>query len=487
MDNHFFGLTDTGRVRTNNEDTFITQQVQNGRFILAAVIDGVGGYDGGEIAAEIARTQFIEQLSANSANVEQALISAFEQANGQIYQRKQKDAQLKEMACVATAALVDIENNQFYYAHVGDTRLYLLRDQSLIKITQDHSFVGFLEDSGRLTETAAMQHPKRNEINKALGFHATLTTEKNYIETGQSPFLPGDVLLICSDGLTDMVDKQEITNIVSNNGDLANKCRTLIETANRNGGRDNVTVVLVHNYKKPQQAQATMPVTNSVQPESTSTVSAGPEKQPAVPPAPVQPAVQHKSNSGLITLLSILCVVLLAVAGWFWWQNQHQPKPQVAANQADKPVQKQRNAAEQKLQDTINNLKGDTLLITTSDFAQPVLLSDTLKINKDTLLIKGNLTLQRDTAYAGPAIKLGPVCKCIVLNGITINGFSTGVAAVNTALQLQHVRFLNCAYPVQVNYAFTATQPVSTRIPALLYIADTASTTTAKPPHGTNR
>jgi serine/threonine protein phosphatase PrpC len=484
MDNHFFGLTDTGRVRTNNEDTFVTQQVLNGRYILAAVIDGVGGYDGGEIAAEIARSQFIEQLTTDSADVQQALAAAFEQANRQIYQRKQQDAQLKEMACVATAALIDIESNQFYYAHVGDTRLYLLRDQSLVKITQDHSFVGFLEDSGRLTETAAMQHPKRNEINKALGFHATLTNEKNYIETGQSPFLPGDVLLLCSDGLTDMVDKQEITSIISGDADLAAKCRSLIDTANRNGGRDNVTVVLVHNYKKPQQPQATMPVTNSVKPENTA--AAEPKQQPLPPPvAPVLPAAEHKNHTGIITLLSVLCLVFLAAAGWFWWQAQQQ-KPQ-PVTQAVTPVKKQRNAQEQKLQDTINSLKGDTLSITAATFGQPVSLSDTLKINKDTLLMKGNLVLQRNTSYTGPAIVLGPACKLIVLNGVTINGFNTGITAVNTALQLQHVHFLNCVYPVQVNYAFTSTQAVSTRIPALLYIADTASTTTSKPLHGTKR
>jgi serine/threonine protein phosphatase PrpC len=108
-------------------------------------------------------------------------------------------------------ALVDIANNKFYYTHVGDTRLYLFRD-SLVKVSRDHSFVGFLEDNGKLSEEAAMRHPKRNEINKALGFDAQIAS-KDYIETGESPFLPGDMLLLCSDGLTDMVNNSAITSI----------------------------------------------------------------------------------------------------------------------------------------------------------------------------------------------------------------------------------------------------------------------------------
>ena len=104
------------------------------------------------------------------------------------------------MACVLTLAVVDIEKNKFYYAHVGDTRLYLFRDNTLVKVSKDHSFVGFLEESGRLTEEAAMQHPKRNEINKALGLGVKFSASDDYIETGESPFLPGDLLLLCSDG-----------------------------------------------------------------------------------------------------------------------------------------------------------------------------------------------------------------------------------------------------------------------------------------------
>ncbi|HET7896410.1 MAG TPA: protein phosphatase 2C domain-containing protein, partial [Flavisolibacter sp.] len=191
MADNFFGITHTGRIRDNNEDTFLAEQLPNG-WIVACVIDGVGGYEGGEVAAEIARETLRRKLQQLTADPIQVLKEGLLQANQNIYQEKQRDNGNSQMACVLTVAVVDIDSNQFYYAHVGDTRLYLLRDQSLVKVTKDHSFVGFLEDSGRLTEEEAMQHPKRNEINKALGFDPQIDLRSDYIETGSSPFLPGD-------------------------------------------------------------------------------------------------------------------------------------------------------------------------------------------------------------------------------------------------------------------------------------------------------
>ena len=203
MAENFIGLTDTGRVRKNNEDTFIAERIQQGEFIIACVIDGVGGYAHGEVAAAIARQSILDHFTEPAGDITTRLRTALLSANDRIFDEKQLNRAYSRMACVLTLALVDTENNQFLYAHIGDTRLYLLRDESLIKITKDHSFVGFLEDTGRLSEQAAMRHPKRNEIDKALGFVQPIEKPEDYIETGQSPFLPGDLLLLCSDGLTD--------------------------------------------------------------------------------------------------------------------------------------------------------------------------------------------------------------------------------------------------------------------------------------------
>ncbi|HYK54862.1 MAG TPA: PP2C family serine/threonine-protein phosphatase, partial [Flavisolibacter sp.] len=190
MAENFFGITDTGRQRNNNEDAFIAQSILNRQFIVACVIDGVGGYEGGEVAAAIARETILQALKKSPDNLLHTMQQAFASANEKIYQERVASGKNSSMACVATLAVVDIKNNKLSYVHVGDTRLYLFRDHSLIKITKDQSFVGFLEDSGRLPEQEAMKHPKRNEINKALGFDQPAGFYNDYIETGESPFLP---------------------------------------------------------------------------------------------------------------------------------------------------------------------------------------------------------------------------------------------------------------------------------------------------------
>jgi serine/threonine protein phosphatase PrpC len=237
MNENYFGLSDTGKMRDNNEDAFIAERILKDRYIMACVIDGVGGYEGGEIAAHIAREYILSYFSIPSGEMITMMREAMMLANEKIYEERLKEAQNQSMACVLTMAVADIENHKFYYAHIGDTRLYLFRDNSLVKITKDHSFVGFLEDTGRLTEEEAMNHPKRNEINKALGFDAQMRSSAEYIETGESPFLPGDILLLCSDGLSDMVSNKEITSILINNKTLAEKCKSLVEAANNSGGR----------------------------------------------------------------------------------------------------------------------------------------------------------------------------------------------------------------------------------------------------------
>ncbi|HVF97005.1 MAG TPA: protein phosphatase 2C domain-containing protein, partial [Flavisolibacter sp.] len=210
MADNFFGATDTGKLRDNNEDAFVAQKLSNG-YVLGCVIDGVGGYEGGEVAAAVAKETVQQALQQPFTDAVVALKEAVLLANQNIITEKQKAGANRSMACVLTVVLADVQSNQFYYAQVGDTRMYLLRDGSLVKVTKDHSFVGFLEDSGRLSEKEAMQHPKRNEINKALGFDGAMQSGDDYIETGSSPFLPGDVLMLCSDGLTDMVNNKDMT------------------------------------------------------------------------------------------------------------------------------------------------------------------------------------------------------------------------------------------------------------------------------------
>jgi serine/threonine protein phosphatase PrpC len=473
MANNFFGITDIGKQRDNNEDTFIAQKADDGNFIIACVIDGVGGYVGGEVAADIARDCILQQLSYIAGDVVPLLVNTIVMANQQIYDKKLQDKKLENMACVLTLAVIDIHNNQFYYAHVGDTRLYLLRDNSLIKISKDHSFVGFLEDSGRLTEEAAMDHPKRNEINKALGFNTQISKEPDFVETGQSPFLPGDILLVCSDGLTDLVDKNLIKAILTGSGSIQDKGEKLIDAANSKGGKDNVTVVLVQNDKAPRQHSATRPAAAAKVVEEI----IDPLEQPKLPDGPATIPVKQKSNRGTMVVLFILLALALTGFLWQFWLNYQLKQTPVKAFVA--PV-KVKNAEETKLQDTINKLKGNTLILSDVDFKQPIVLSDTLHINRDSLYIKakGNIIFKRDSAYAGPGISLAAGSKYIVLDSISFDGFKVAIATHNDALVLKHVVFNNCVVPVQTSYIFPGNKYISGRLFGGLFKIDTLSKTT---------
>jgi serine/threonine protein phosphatase PrpC len=488
MAENYFGLTDTGKVRTNNEDTFVTQKVMGNRMILAAVIDGVGGYNGGEVAAAIAKDVFIDRLSNMQGEIIPAMIDAFKLASQQISDKKLEDKELESMACVATMALVDIENNQFYYAHVGDTRLYLLRDNSLVKISKDHSFVGFLEDSGRLTETAAMNHPKRNEINKALGFTSQIDTDESFIETGQSPFLPGDMLLLCSDGLTDLVDKSGILDIITQNISLQQKATLLIAAANDNGGRDNVTAVLVHNDKAQQRPPATMPLASPIKKndESDDGITASRPQRPTEQEI-TKPNMAPNNRTGLILLLSFLCLLFLASTIWLYLEKQKGATP---LEQSGPVVQKLRNADEVKLQDAIDAFKGDTLVLSDTSFKQPVLITDTLHIDQDTLYIrvKGSIVLQRDTAYKGPALSLSPGSKVIVLENFKFKDFDVAVNLNNNGFFLKNTQFINCRTAIQRNYLAPGDKPVTADFPAIQLRSGAdakAPTKTPAKPNGT--
>ena len=475
MANHFFGVTDTGKVRDNNEDAFIAQEINNKKLLLACVIDGVGGYSGGEIAAAIARDTIIQHLEDSSNGIISRMKEAFVKAGEKIDAQKDQQPQYANMACVLTLAVVDIESNKFYYAHLGDTRLYLYRDNTLVKVSKDHSFVGFLEESGRLTEEAAMQHPKRNEINKALGLGVTFSASDDYIETGESPFLPGDVLLLCSDGLTDMVNRDQITSILDSEASLEEKGVQLIEIANENGGKDNITVVLVQN-KKTRKTQEVIRPAATGEPQSVIPPieeirrmddTKFTEKRPSAPANP-ESGQKQDSNTRLVGFLSIASVLLLITSLFLLWLHL-QPDPVKAETPADnvetQPIET-RNDQEIKLQDILNAATGDTVILSAADFPLPVIISDTLLIQKDTLYIEteGSIIFTADPRYEGPALLLASSSKYISVANLVFQNFATGVSAYNNALHLKNVKFNNCRIPIQNFFTFDDGKYVNGRI-----------------------
>ncbi|WP_316811761.1 PP2C family protein-serine/threonine phosphatase [Pedobacter heparinus] len=442
MDSNYFGVTDTGKLRSNNEDTFIAEKIAGTDFVIACVIDGVGGYTGGEVAAAIARQTVLNLLSDPDGDLSLLMQATIAEANDQIIAAKIQRKEHEDMACVLTLSLVDLNKNQFYYAHVGDTRLYLLRDGSLIKISRDQSFVGFMEDSGRLTEEQAMSHPKRNEINKALGFTGNISAQEDYIETGNSPFLPGDLILLCSDGLSDMVNKQDITAILLAQTSLEQKGMTLVDTANRNGGRDNITVVLVKNDKTSLRHEVTKPVSRAKQnkivqkPVSTSTVQPDHESLPLDP----EPEKQRKAKGTKLAFIVAGLIVLAAMIYFLWWQN--------AADPADeKDIPPTRIAAEDsqaiKLQDTLNKLRGNILILDDSVFKSPILISKPISITRDSLYLKaeGHIVIKSDTGYSGQPFFIAPANKSTLLENFTFENFKEVSTLQKKGVLLKDVKF----------------------------------------------
>lgn len=240
--------TDIGRRREQNEDNFVWLRHLWGKpsTLLIGVIDGVGGYEGGEVAADIAKNtieSYLQQLSFGAPL--QLLKEAVINANNNIYQKRQS-GELPRMSCVLTVAILDAEKEMMYVAHVGDTRGYIFRKGELIKFTKDHSIVGFKEDNGYITEEEAMQHPQRNEISKMLGEQLLDANDsEGYLDVFEHSFFPNDIVLLCSDGLTDLVTRKGISDILSANAaDLVHCAQLLIDKANELGGKDNITVGL---------------------------------------------------------------------------------------------------------------------------------------------------------------------------------------------------------------------------------------------------
>ncbi|HMB94287.1 MAG TPA: protein phosphatase 2C domain-containing protein [Rhodothermales bacterium] len=257
--------SDVGRQREANEDTYVHRPADG----LFAVIDGMGGYAGGAVAAEEARQALIRRVRHRTGAPEIRLREAVALANNQIFRRAGHEPDLAHMACVLTVALV--EGSRVYVAHVGDTRLYKIKAEGIEKLTHDHSVVGVREDAGELSEAEAMAHPRRNEVLRDVGSEEHGAHDANFIEYLEADFEPDAAFLLCSDGLTDLIPEAEIQTLVRQQaGRPEQSVQHLIDRANEAGGTDNITVVLVEGEAFGASAveQETAPVADAASPTS---------------------------------------------------------------------------------------------------------------------------------------------------------------------------------------------------------------------------
>lgn len=225
------GLSDVGRQRTANEDTLVLAPP------FFAVADGMGGARAGEVASSLAAGVFDEERPDGPDSGEAQLTRIVREANRRIYEMAERDESTRGMGTTLTVAKV--EGDQVRIGHVGDSRAYMLRGGELRQLTNDHSLVAELERTGQISPEAAETHPQRSIITRALGPEADVE-----VDTYTIPGRPGDVFLICSDGLTGMIGDGDVEAIVRGAPTLEQAAKELVEAANQSGGRDNITVVM---------------------------------------------------------------------------------------------------------------------------------------------------------------------------------------------------------------------------------------------------
>ena len=239
-----YAKSDVGKVREMNQDYYyISNSLDEVQLYILA--DGMGGYNGGEIASKIAvetAKNYIEnnfkEIEKDRDSIIQLLGSSMEYANMVVYEKSQEKPELHGMGTTLEICL--IYNNKVYIGHIGDSRIYRIRKEFIRKLTQDHSYVQKLVKEGKITKEQAEVHPQKNMLTRALGCNAFV--EPDVMVKG---FLKDDILVMCSDGLTNMVKTDIIYQEASKNIEQAPK--ELVRIANENGGKDNVTVVIIKN------------------------------------------------------------------------------------------------------------------------------------------------------------------------------------------------------------------------------------------------
>lgn len=236
------GSTDIGNVRGQNQDAYAVGEFADGA-VWAVVCDGMGGAAGGstasstavEIIAERIKNSYRKDIKPRS--VRNLLVSAIETANAVLFEMSREEETLAGMGTTVVAAVVTADT--VYIAHAGDSRAYRLTGETLLQITRDHSVVQAMVENGELTPEQARLHPRKNVITRALGVDESIS-----VDFSEESIQPGDILLICTDGLSNFVETEEIQSIIKNSPQ-AECAQALIARANERGGGDNITAVAV--------------------------------------------------------------------------------------------------------------------------------------------------------------------------------------------------------------------------------------------------
>lgn len=319
------GQTDVGQRRRDNQDTFISKPLWSDSDALLAAIDGVGGYAGGDRAAQIARDAIEAYMAKPTGDTLTMLREAVVYANNQIVEQRRQEPNLARMCCVLTVTVADVKAQRILFAHVGDTRMYRFREGELYKLTHDHSIVGVREDAGQLNEREAMNHPRRNEILRDVGSTPHRVDDPDFLESGETEFLPGDTLLLCSDGLTDMLNRAQIAEVLEQEISIDEQVDELIRRANEQGGHDNITVVMA---RFPARADDVKTTAAPGEPTVSTPVAA--PKSPTAETSATPIASPGSTRRTIIGLGFVLMGLFLAGLAWWSRESTETPKPVVS-------------------------------------------------------------------------------------------------------------------------------------------------------------
>ena len=225
------GISKTGLVRQRNEDRFYAQGP------LLIVADGMGGYTGGEYASTMVVDTIAKVVNEATEMSTEVLENAILQANRMVYEKSQSYKELEGMGTTAVVAYV--QEDTLYWAHVGDSRLYIYGSEGLRRVTKDHSMVQQLVEAGTITEEEVIHHPKRNMLTRAIGVYETVEVDTGVVEVHQN-----DRILLCSDGLSGYIEESKIELVLSEENNESRALEDLVHLVYDAGARDNVTIVL---------------------------------------------------------------------------------------------------------------------------------------------------------------------------------------------------------------------------------------------------
>ncbi len=300
--------THPGRKRRHNEDAYVVEPP------IFAVADGMGGAKAGEVASGLAAAALKETGADGSG--EERVAQLIQEANRRVFRRASEDREASGMGTTMTVALV--EDGTVVFGHVGDSRAYLIRGGSIEQLTDDHSLVAELVRSGRLTPEEAEAHPQRSVITRAVGTEPDVDVDTFTVEPED-----GDLFLICSDGLTDMVDDGTIIDAIERHrDDLDEAAKALVGAANRVGGEDNITVLLVEVGEEAEVSDTLRAEAVEVDEDTLSGLEAVPVVDTAVvPPEEAEELAEAeppKRRGRAVPIVSGLALLLIAAAALLW-------------------------------------------------------------------------------------------------------------------------------------------------------------------------